>query len=77
MLTHRHVAANIAQQQAVMAVREGDVVLAVAPFFHALGMNVVLAGSLSVGATIVTLARFDVEPFLAAIQDCGSAARRS
>jgi hypothetical protein len=40
-------------------------------------MNVVLAGSLSVGATIVTLARFDVEPFLAAIQDCGSAARRS
>jgi acyl-CoA synthetase (AMP-forming)/AMP-acid ligase II len=71
MLTHRHVAANVAQQRATMPTREGDVVLAVAPFFHALGLNVLLAGSLAAGATIVTLARFEVEPFLAAIQEHG------
>jgi acyl-CoA synthetase (AMP-forming)/AMP-acid ligase II len=69
MLTHRHVAANVAQQMAVMPTREGDVMLAVAPFFHALGINVLLAGSLAAGATCVTLARFEIEPFLAAIQE--------
>jgi acyl-CoA synthetase (AMP-forming)/AMP-acid ligase II len=30
---------------------------------------VLLAGSLSAGATLVTLARFEIEPFLAAIQE--------
>jgi acyl-CoA synthetase (AMP-forming)/AMP-acid ligase II len=68
MLTHRQVAANVAQMQALLPAREGDVVLAVAPFFHALGINVLLAGSLAGGATLVTLARFEVEPFLAAIE---------
>jgi acyl-CoA synthetase (AMP-forming)/AMP-acid ligase II len=69
MLTHRQVAANVAQMQAVLPAREGDVVLAVAPFFRALGVNVLLARSLVAGATIVTLARFEIEPFLAAIQE--------
>jgi acyl-CoA synthetase (AMP-forming)/AMP-acid ligase II len=68
MLTHRQVAANIAQMQAMIPAREDDVVLAVAPFFHALGVNVLLARPLVAGATIVTLARFEIETFLAAIQ---------
>ncbi len=69
MLTHRQVAANVAQIQARMPARDGEVVLAVAPFFHALGINVLLARSLAGGAAVVTLARFEVEPFLAAIQE--------
>ena len=69
MLTHRQVAANVAQIQARMPARESEVVLAVAPFFHALGVTVLLARSLAGGAAVVTLARFEVEPFLAAIQE--------
>ncbi len=69
MLTHRQVAANVAQMAARIPAGDGEAVLAVAPFFHALGLNALLARSLAAGATIVTLARFEIEPFLAAIQE--------
>jgi acyl-CoA synthetase (AMP-forming)/AMP-acid ligase II len=48
---------------------EDDVVVAVAPFFHAIGFNIVLPCSLAARATIVTLPRFDLEAFLRAIQE--------
>jgi acyl-CoA synthetase (AMP-forming)/AMP-acid ligase II len=44
-------------------------VLAVAPFFHAVGLIVLAGRALACGATLVTLPRFDVTGFLAAIQD--------
>jgi acyl-CoA synthetase (AMP-forming)/AMP-acid ligase II len=68
-LTHRQVAANLAQMAARVPAREDDVVLAVAPFFHTLGLTALLCRSLAAGATVVTLARFDFEAFLAALQD--------
>jgi acyl-CoA synthetase (AMP-forming)/AMP-acid ligase II len=49
--------------------REDDTVIAVAPFFHALGFAVLLNAGLSAGATVVSLPRFDLEAFLRAIED--------
>jgi acyl-CoA synthetase (AMP-forming)/AMP-acid ligase II len=68
-LTHANLVTNVRQAQAVLGFREDDVVLAVAPFFHAIGFNIILHGSLAAGATVVTLARFDLEGFLRAIQE--------
>jgi acyl-CoA synthetase (AMP-forming)/AMP-acid ligase II len=68
-LTHTALVANVRQGQAALGFREDDVVVAVAPFFHALGFNCLLPGSLAAGATVVTLARFDLEDFLRVIQD--------
>ena len=39
------------------------------PFFHAVGFRMLLNCGLAAGATIVSLPRFDLETFLAAIQD--------
>jgi acyl-CoA synthetase (AMP-forming)/AMP-acid ligase II len=44
----------------------------VAPFFHAIGFNIILHASLAAGATAVTMARFDLEGFLRAIQEHGA-----
>jgi acyl-CoA synthetase (AMP-forming)/AMP-acid ligase II len=68
-LTHASLVTNVRQSQAALGFRDDDVVVAVAPFFHALGFNLVLPCSLAAGATIVTLPRFDLEAFLRAIQE--------
>ena len=46
-LTHTQLVTNLRQAQAVLGFREDDVVLAVAPFFHAMGFNILLACSLA------------------------------
>ena len=68
-LTHSALVTNVRQGHAALDFREDDVVVAVAPFFHALGFNLLLPASLAAGATVVTLARFDLPDFLRAIQD--------
>ena len=45
-----------------------DRVLAVAPFFHAVGLNVVAGVALRSGSTLVTLPRFDPEAYLGLIE---------
>jgi acyl-CoA synthetase (AMP-forming)/AMP-acid ligase II len=67
-LTHASLVTNARQSQAILGFRSGDVVLAVAPFFHVMGFTIVLPASLAAGATIVTLARFELDAFLRAIQ---------
>jgi acyl-CoA synthetase (AMP-forming)/AMP-acid ligase II len=67
-LTHAAMVTNVRQSQVVLGFREDDVVVAVAPFFHAIGFGIVLPCSLAAGATVVTVARFDLEVFLRAIQ---------
>jgi acyl-CoA synthetase (AMP-forming)/AMP-acid ligase II len=67
-LTHASVVTNARQNQAAMGFREDDVVLAVAPLFHAMGFNLLLPCTLRAGATLVTMPRFDLEGFLDAIQ---------
>jgi acyl-CoA synthetase (AMP-forming)/AMP-acid ligase II len=55
MLTHRACVANVLQQECAIPFQEADRVLAVAPFFHAVGFSVVANGTLHAGATLVTI----------------------
>jgi acyl-CoA synthetase (AMP-forming)/AMP-acid ligase II len=74
-LTHGNLAAAAAQGNACLGAGgavDGDaVVLAGAPFFHALGLSLMLCGPLLAGATIVTVPR----PELAAMLELAAAHR--
>ncbi|WP_155058982.1 4-coumarate--CoA ligase family protein [Streptomyces blattellae] len=69
MLTHRQIATNLAQLEPAIAAGPGDRILAVLPFFHIYGLTALMNGPLRIGATVVVLPRFDLETFLAAIQN--------
>ncbi|WP_328481249.1 4-coumarate--CoA ligase family protein [Streptomyces sp. NBC_00377] len=69
MLTHRQIATNLAQLRSVMSAGPGDRILAVLPFFHIYGLTALMNAPLRQGATVVVLPRFDLETFLAAIQN--------
>ncbi|GAB2881046.1 4-coumarate--CoA ligase family protein [Streptomyces deserti] len=69
MLTHRQIATNLAQLQPAIAAGPGDCILAVLPFFHIYGLTALMNAPLRLGATVVVLPRFDLETFLAAIQN--------
>ncbi|MEU6575544.1 4-coumarate--CoA ligase family protein [Streptomyces sp. NPDC046805] len=69
MLTHRQIATNLAQLEAPIAVGPGDRILAVLPFFHIYGLTALMNAPLRQGATVVVLPRFDLETFLAAIEN--------
>ncbi|MEU0473538.1 4-coumarate--CoA ligase family protein [Streptomyces olivaceus] len=69
MLTHRQIATNLAQLEPSMRSAPGDRVLAVLPFFHIYGLTALMNAPLRLGATVVVLPRFDLEQFLAAIQN--------
>jgi acyl-CoA synthetase (AMP-forming)/AMP-acid ligase II len=67
MLTHRAVATNIEQMRAALDQTARDRSIAVAPFFHAVGLSVVAGVTLRSGGSLVTLPRFDLEAYLGAI----------
>ena len=69
MLTHRNLVANIAQTLALVQIGSGESLVAVLPFFHIYGMQVLMNCGLRAGATVVTLPRFDLEQFLRAHQE--------
>ncbi|MFJ1974377.1 4-coumarate--CoA ligase family protein [Streptomyces sp. NPDC087903] len=69
MLTHRQIATNLAQLEHVMKAGPGDRILAVLPFFHIYGLTALMNAPLRLGATVVVLPRFELETFLAAIQN--------
>ncbi len=69
MLTHRNLVANVAQTHPVQDVVAQDVVIAVMPFFHIYGMTVLLNAVLRARARLVMMPSFDLEDFLANIQD--------
>ncbi|MFF8631391.1 4-coumarate--CoA ligase family protein [Streptomyces werraensis] len=69
MLTHRQIATNLAQLQPAITAGPGDRVLAVLPFFHIYGLTALMNAPLRHGATVVVLPRFDLEQFLAAVQN--------
>jgi acyl-CoA synthetase (AMP-forming)/AMP-acid ligase II len=64
MLTHRNLVSNIEQTLGAVTMQEDDAFVAVLPFFHIYGMQVLMNMGLRAGATIVTMARFDLEQFL-------------
>jgi acyl-CoA synthetase (AMP-forming)/AMP-acid ligase II len=68
MLTHANLIASVRQVRSGLRMSERDTTLAVAPFFHIMGFVVSLAVPLASGATVVTMPRFDLERFFAAIQ---------
>jgi long-chain acyl-CoA synthetase len=70
ILTHRNLRANAAQGRAWMpGLKDGEeTVYAVLPLFHAYGLTLCLTFSMSVGATLVLLPRFDLAQMLDAIR---------
>jgi acyl-CoA synthetase (AMP-forming)/AMP-acid ligase II len=68
MLTHRQLVTACRQIARSIDADAHDVTLAVAPWFHILGMTAELLVPLTVGATVVTMPRFDPVGFLAAIE---------
>jgi acyl-coenzyme A synthetase/AMP-(fatty) acid ligase len=68
-LTHANLVANARQSQAAVGFTPDDVVVGVAPFFHAMGQNLILPCSLRAGATVVSMPSFDLAGFLGLIQD--------
>ncbi len=71
MLTHTNLVANICQVLSSADVREDERFVAVLPFFHIYGMQVLMNTGLAAGATVVTLPRFDLAQFLDAHQKYG------
>ena len=71
MLTHHNLVANLAQTSAVEELAETEVVIGILPFYHIYGMVVIMCGALRVGATVVTMPRFDIDHFLGLIQKHG------
>lgn len=69
ILTHDNLTANIEQCKHVLSYGVDDVALAILPFFHIYGMQVLMNGLLANGVTIVTMPRFDLEQALTIVQD--------
>jgi acyl-CoA synthetase (AMP-forming)/AMP-acid ligase II len=68
MLTHRNLVANLMQVDALEN-RDLRAFVGVLPFFHIYGMVVIMNFALMRGATIVTMPRFELEPFLKVLQE--------
>ena len=68
MLTHYNLVANLLQSARVVGLTERDTVIGVLPFFHIYGMVVIMNLSLHVGATVVTMPRFDLQQFLQTLE---------
>ena len=71
MLTHYNLVANMRQMEGLDYFSENDTLICVLPLFHIYGLVVVLNMGLSQGSTIVTVPRFELEPFLQLVQDHG------
>ncbi len=69
MLTHRNLVANVCQVRDNLGISSSDVVIAVLPFYHIYGMEIILNVTIHCGAAVVTMPRFDLEAFLRAMQD--------
>ena len=71
MLTHANLVANVAQLAGSQSVSEHDTLIGLIPFFHSYGLTVLMNYALAVGATIVTLPRFEIEQFLQTVESYG------
>jgi len=71
MLTHYNLVANMCQMEGLDYFTENDTLICVLPLFHIYGLVVVLNMGIYQGSTIVTVPRFELEPFLQLLQDYG------
>lgn len=68
-LTHRNLVANLEQTRVGWRITSDDVLAAVLPFFHIYGFTIILNSGLLAGATVVTLPRFELRPYLRALSE--------
>ncbi len=71
MLTHYNLVAQLCELEGVtdaMLISDADTALAFLPFFHIYGIVMFLNLSLHLGATVVTMPRFDLEQYLGMVQ---------
>ena len=68
MLTHANLSANQQQFFAAVPVRRDDVFLNVLPYFHIYALNLLMTGAISLGATQVAMARFDMAEYCTLIE---------
>jgi 4-coumarate--CoA ligase len=66
-LTHRNLVANLCQIESVMGITARDTLIAALPFFHVYGMTTILNAGLHHRAQIITMPKFQLRTFLAAI----------
>ena len=64
MLTQRNLMAALFQLAAGDLARQDDVLVAISPFFHVVGLHGILNLGLFAGATIATIVRYDTAKFL-------------
>jgi acyl-CoA synthetase (AMP-forming)/AMP-acid ligase II len=69
MLTHHNLVANVCQIEVADGMAERDTLIGILPFFHIYGLVVIMNKALHAGATVVTMPRFELEPFLQLMQD--------
>jgi Acyl-CoA synthetases (AMP-forming)/AMP-acid ligases II len=69
MLTHRNLVANLLQMQPLGRVHARARLLAVLPLFHIYGMTGIMNQGLRMRALVVTMPRFDLAGFLAAVAE--------
>jgi acyl-CoA synthetase (AMP-forming)/AMP-acid ligase II len=69
MLTQRNLKAALLQLYAGDLARQDDVLVAISPFFHVVGLHGILNLGLFAGATIATIVRFEMRKFLGAVQE--------
>ncbi len=69
MLSHYNAVAMLTQLESLAPDVTGRISLAVLPFFHSYGLQILLNGTLRRGTTCVTMPRFDFPQFLQLIQD--------
>ena len=67
-LSHRNLVANVEQSLAVMMISDEETTVAILPFFHIYGMNVIMNLFLTAGMKLVTMPRFDLPTFLGHLQ---------
>jgi acyl-CoA synthetase (AMP-forming)/AMP-acid ligase II len=68
VLTHANLVTSVRQLDRHLRLEARDVVLALAPFSHVMGFVVTCVLPLAAGATVVTMARFDLEAMLGLIE---------
>jgi acyl-CoA synthetase (AMP-forming)/AMP-acid ligase II len=71
MLTHANLVANVAQLVGTETICEQDTLIGLIPFFHSYGLTVLMNYALAMGATVVTLPRFEIEQFLQTVESYG------
>jgi acyl-CoA synthetase (AMP-forming)/AMP-acid ligase II len=68
MLTHRNLVSMLRQMEASEPFSKDDRLVCVVPMYHLYGLHIVVNLGLSQGATIVTLPRYDLNQFLATLE---------